>query len=154
MSFKLKISHQKGSKREFQALVRIPFFIFIARNTAWFFAATKCCHAGLCIWIHSWAEKWRISLPSPVSFNFDARHYCPQCPLPWHCNLLWVSRGEDVAQLVEHQTGMLLVQARFFRRGEGFFSQSYFQCRLSYMCLVHPCVQLPALTSVCTLKIL
>ena len=46
--------------------------------------------------------------------------------------------GGDVAQLVEHQTGTLLMQVRFPGAARYFFPRVHFQCRLSYVCPYTP----------------
>ena len=48
-------------------------------------------------------------------------------------------QGGDVAQLVEHQTGMLPTQVRFPGAARDFSPKVNFQCRLSYGVRTPPC---------------
>ena len=63
-------------------------------------------------------------------------------------------QGEDVAQLVRASHHHAADTGSVLRYSKGFFSQSQFSMQTLLCVSIHPCVQLHALTSVCTLKIL
>ena len=68
--------------------------------------------------------------------------------------LLFLSWAGDVAELVEHQTGAPLTQVQFLSAARDFSPLVNLTVQTLFRCLYTPHVQLHALTSVCTLKIL